>query len=59
LNLLEKKQKTLAEENLFLKLQITKKDSLSNIDELAKDLNFERIAKIQYIKASKGPVAAR
>ncbi|MCD6270754.1 hypothetical protein J7J24_00095 [bacterium] len=56
---LNSQNKLLGEENSFIKLQLTNKEPVFELEKLAKDLNFEKISQIQYIKATKGPVAAK
>ncbi len=56
---LKNQNKFLSEENSFMKLQLTNKEPLFELEKLAKDLNFEKISQIQYIKAAKGPVVAK
>ncbi|MCD5396214.1 MAG: cell division protein FtsL [Candidatus Pacebacteria bacterium] len=59
LTLLKKEAKTLDEENSSLQLELTSRHPLFRIEELAKDLNFEKISQIQYIKAEEGPVVVK
>ena len=56
---LKNQHERLREENSFIRLEVSNKEPLFELEKLAEDLNFEKISQVQYIKATKGPVASK
>jgi hypothetical protein len=59
LHSLQAKLEKLSEENDELEVWLTKNEPLPNLEVLAQNLNFEKIDRVQYLKAFEGPVAAK
>lgn len=55
----EKQIAELSQENKTLKIYFSKANSLKNISSLAKELNFEPIGRIHYIKILEGAVVTK
>jgi len=52
----QKKISELSRENKILEISLSQQNSLSNIETLAKNLNFEKITKIHYIQVLESQV---
>ena len=55
----QKKIKDLSHANKLLEINFSQKNSLSYVEDLIKNLNFEKTNKIQYIQVLEGQVVAK
>lgn len=53
----EKRIETLSSENRFLEIKFAQVNSLANIEEMAKKLNFEKVKKVKYIQILESSLA--
>lgn len=59
ISLYQREMTGLAKQNKDLEISISQKNSLSNLEALLSNLNYERVNKIYYIRVSDGQVAAK